>query len=128
DVCSSDLPFEGIANSRAWHRAFDDIERGPIPFVAALQGGVIGGGLELAASAHVRVADSSAFFALPEAQRGIFVGGGGAVRIARLMTATRMTDLILTGRTLTAAEAERLNLVHYVVGEGQAFAEAKKVA
>jgi enoyl-CoA hydratase/carnithine racemase len=121
-------PFEGVANSRAWHRAFDDIERGPIPFVAALQGGVIGGGLELAAAAHVRVADSSAFFSLPEAQRGIFVGGGGAVRIARLMTATRMTDLILTGRTLTAAEAERLNLVHYVVGEGQALAEAKRVA
>ncbi len=121
-------PFEGIANSRAWHRAFDDIERGPIPFVAALQGGVIGGGLELAASAHVRVADSSAFFALPEAQRGIFVGGGGAVRIARLMTATRMTDMILTGRTLTATDAERVNLVHYVVGEGQALAEAKKVA
>lgn len=121
-------PFEGIANSRAWHRAFDDIERGAIPFVAALQGGVIGGGLELAASAHVRVADSSAFFALPEAQRGIFVGGGGAVRIARLMTATRMTDLILTGRTLSAAEAEKLNLVHYVVGEGQALAEAKRVA
>jgi (methylthio)acryloyl-CoA hydratase len=121
-------PLESLANSRLWHRVFDDIERGPIPFVAALQGGAIGGGFELAAAVHIRVAEASAFFALPEGQRGLFVGGGGAVRIARLMTATRMTDLMLTGRTLTAAEGERLNLVHYLVAEGQALAEAKRIA
>jgi len=121
-------PLESLANSRLWHRVFDDIERGPIPFVAALQGGAIGGGFELAAAVHIRVAEASAFFALPEGQRGLFVGGGGAVRIARLMTATRMTDMMLTGRTLTAAEGERLNLVHYLVAEGQALAEAKRIA
>jgi enoyl-CoA hydratase/carnithine racemase len=121
-------PIEGIANSRLWHRVFDDIERGAIPFVAALHGGSIGGGLELAAAAHVRVADASAFFALPEGQRGIFVGGGGAVRIARLMSATRMTEMMLTGRTLSAAEGERLNLVHYLVAKGQALDEAKLIA
>lgn len=121
-------PADSIANSRLWHRVFDDIERGPIPFVAALQGGVIGGGLELAAATHVRVADASAFFALPEGQRGIFVGGGGAVRVARLMSATRMTDLMLTGRTLSAEEGERLNLVHYLVTEGQALDQARDIA
>jgi len=121
-------PLESLANSRLWHRVFDDIERGPIPFVAALQGGAIGGGFELAAAVHIRVAEASAFFALPEGQRGLFVGGGGAVRIARLMTATRMTDMMLTGRALTAAEGERLNLVHYLVAEGQALAEAKRIA
>jgi (methylthio)acryloyl-CoA hydratase len=121
-------PAESMVNSRLWHRVFDDIERGPIPFVAALQGGVIGGGLELAAATHIRVADASAFFALPEGQRGIFVGGGGAVRVARLISATRMTDLMLTGRTLTAEEGERLNLVHYVVAKGQALAEARQIA
>jgi len=119
---------DSIANSRLWHRVFDDIERGPIPFVAALQGGVIGGGLELAAATHVRVADASAFFALPEGQRGIFVGGGGSVRVARLMSATRMTDMMLTGRTLTAGEGERLNLVHYLVAAGQALDQAKDIA
>jgi enoyl-CoA hydratase/carnithine racemase len=121
-------PADSIANSRLWHRVFDDIERGPIPFVAALQGGVIGGGLELAAATHIRVADASAFFALPEGQRGIFVGGGGSVRVARLMSATRMTDMMLTGRTLTAGEGERLNLIHYLVAAGQALDQAKDIA
>src|SRR5262245_45023710 len=120
--------IESLANSRLWHRVFDDIERGPIPFVAALRGGAIGGGFELAAAAHIRVADASAFFALPEGQRGLFVGGGGAVRIARLISATRMTDMMLTGRTLSAEDGERLNLVHYLVAEGQALDEAKRIA
>lgn len=121
-------PVEGIAHSRFWHRVFDEIERGPIPFVAALHGGVIGGGLELAASAHIRVAEEDAFFALPEGQRGIFVGGGGSVRIARLISVARMTDMMLTGRSLTAVEAERHNLVQYLAAPGQALAEAKRIA
>ena len=88
-------PFEGVLHSRKWHKIFNEIERGPIPFVVALHGAVVGGGLELAASAQIRVAEEEAFFGLPEGQRGIFVGGGGSVRIARLMTASRMADLML---------------------------------
>jgi enoyl-CoA hydratase/carnithine racemase len=121
-------PLEGVHHSRKWHAIFDDIERGAIPFVAALHGAVVGGGLELAAAAHLRVADATAFFALPEGRRGIFVGGGGSVRIARLMSATRMADLMLTGRVLSAAEAERLNLVHYLTDAGGAVAQAKMLA
>jgi len=121
-------PFEGIAHSRKWHAIFDRIERGPIPFLSALHGAVIGGGLELAASTQIRVADESAFFALPEGQRGIFVGGGGSVRIARLMSAARMGDLMLTGRVLSAAEGERANLVQYIVKPGEALAQAKLLA
>lgn len=121
-------PIEDIANSRRWHAVFDTIQRGTIPFVSALRGAVVGGGLELAASTHVRVADESAFFALPEGQRGIFVGGGGSVRIARLMSAARMTDLMLTGRVLSVAEAERCNLVQYVVAKGDALTKAKELA
>ena len=121
-------PFEGVLHSRKWHKIFDEIERGPIPWVAALHGAVVGGGLELAASAQVRVADEAAFFGLPEGQRGIFVGGGGSVRIARLMTTSRMADMMLTGRTLSAAKAEQLNLIQYVAGPGQALNEAKALA
>jgi enoyl-CoA hydratase/carnithine racemase len=66
---------------------------------AVLHGAVIGGGLELAASAHIRVAERSAYYALPESARGIFVGGGGAVRIPRLIGTSRMIDMMLTGRT-----------------------------
>jgi enoyl-CoA hydratase/carnithine racemase len=121
-------PIEGVRGSRRWHAVFDTIQRGTIPFVAALHGAVIGGGLELAAAAHVRVADATAFFALPEGQRGIFVGGGGSVRIARLMGAARMTDLMLTGRVLSVEEGERCNLVQYVVPAGAALDKAKAIA
>ncbi|MGV9869505.1 crotonase/enoyl-CoA hydratase family protein [Rhodococcus koreensis] len=110
------------------HVAFDKIQRGRIPVVAALTGAVIGAGLEVAASAHIRVADTTAFFGLPEAQRGIFVGAGGAVRIQRLMGTARMTDMMLTGRVLSPVEALAQNLVQYVVDEGEALEKARTLA
>ncbi|MCQ0989455.1 crotonase/enoyl-CoA hydratase family protein [Jiella marina] len=125
---SEKSPIEGIHGSRRWHRIFATIERGQIPWVSALHGAVVGGGLELAASTHIRVADKSAFFALPEGQRGIFVGGGGSVRIARLMGAARMADLMLSGRVIDAALAEQWNVVQYVVDEGTALDRAKAIA
>jgi len=106
--------IDAVKGSRRWHAVFDQIERGTIPFVAAISGAAVGGGFELAAAAQVRVADGTAFFALPEGQRGIFVGGGGSVRIARLIGAARMGDMMLTGRVLTAAEMERWGGVSYV--------------
>jgi enoyl-CoA hydratase/carnithine racemase len=112
----------------AWHTVFDIIARGPIPFVAALHGAVVGGGFELAAAAHIRVADRSAFFGLPEGQRGIFVGGGGSVRIQRIVGYSVMADMMLTGRMLSVDEAERLNIVRYVVDEGQALPKARELA
>jgi enoyl-CoA hydratase/carnithine racemase len=121
-------PIEGVENSRRWHEVFGRIQRGRIPWFAALHGAVVGGGLELASSVHVRVADDRAFFALPEGQRGIFVGGGASVRTARLMGVARMTDLMLTGRSLDAATAEAWGVVSYVVPEGQALERAVALA
>ena len=111
-----------------WHTTFDLISRGEIPFVSALKGACIGGGLELASATHVRVADETTIFALPEGQRGIFVGGGGSVNIQRLLGYARMADLMLTGRVLSAAEGERMNLCQYVVPAGESFAKAKELA
>lgn len=99
---------------QGWHRAFDKMQHGGIPVVACLQGAVVGGGLELASAAHVRIADRSTFFALPEGTRGIFTGGGATVRTAKIISANRMVELMLTGRVLNAAEGERLGLAHYV--------------
>src|SRR5215212_3424198 len=65
---------EGIAHSRTWHGIFDKIEFGRVPVVTVMHGAVIGGGLELAAATHVRIAERSAYYALPEGSRGIFVG------------------------------------------------------
>ncbi len=121
-------PFEGVHGSRRWHQVFDRIQRGKLPWFAALHGAVVGGGLELASSVHVRVADSTAFFALPEGQRGIFVGGGASVRSARLMGLSRMTDMMLTGRSVDANKAESWNLVQYVEEEGAALEKAVALA
>jgi enoyl-CoA hydratase/carnithine racemase len=94
----------GLLHSQMWHRVFDRIQYSRVPVIAALQGAVIGGGLELACAAHIRVAEPSAYFALPEGQRGIFVGGGGSVRLPRLIGVARMSDMMLTGRVYSATE------------------------
>ena len=104
------------------------IARGEIPFIAALRGAVVGWGFEVAACTHIRVADETAYFALPEGQRGIFVGGGGSVRVSRLMGVARMTDMMLTGRVMSAIEAERCDVVQYLVKSGEALGKAKELA
>jgi enoyl-CoA hydratase/carnithine racemase len=121
-------PIEGVTHSRSWHRAFARIEHGSVPVVSVLKGAVIGGGLELAAATHIRVAEPSAFYALPEGQRGLFVGGGGSVRIPRLIGVARMADLMLTGRVLDAEEGHALGLSQYRVAEGEGLAHALELA
>ena len=74
--------------------------------VAVLHGAVVGGGLELAAACHLRVAERSAYYALPEGSRGIFLGGGGSVRLPRLIGVSRVMELMLTGRTYGAEEGQ----------------------
>lgn len=109
-------------------RPFDQIANAPIPFVAAISGACVGGGLEIATCCHLRVADETAFFALPEGQRGIYIGGGGSVRVARVLGLPRMTDMMLTGRVLNAADAERHGLVQYVTPKGGHLAQALSIA
>ncbi len=118
----------GVLHSRAWHRCFEKIEFGPVPVVAVLKGAVIGGGLELAAAAHVRVSEPSAFYALPEGQRGLFVGGGGSVRLPRLIGVARMADMMLTGRAYGAEDGARIGLAQYLVAEGEGFDTALGLA
>jgi (methylthio)acryloyl-CoA hydratase len=119
---------EGIEHSRLWHRAFERIQFGKVPVVAVMKGAVIGGGLELAAAAHVRVAERSAYYALPEASRGIFVGGGGSVRLPRLIGVARVMDMILTGRAYAAEEGQAIGLSTYLVDDSQGFATALELA
>jgi len=114
--------------SRAWHTAFSLLRHGRIPAIAALHGATIGGGLELAAACHIRIADDTAFFALPEGARGIYVGGGASVHVARLLGTSRMADMMLTGRVLDAAAAEWTGLVQYVVPRGEAMSKTAELA
>ena len=119
---------QGMHHSRMWHAALERVQFGPVPVIAALQGAVVGGGLELASACHIRVADESTFYALPEGSRGIFVGGGGSVRIPKLIGVARMTDMMLTGRVYTAQDGERAGFAQYLVPEGQAFDKAMELA
>ncbi len=120
--------FASLQHSRMWHRAFAALEQGTVPVIAAVKGAVIGGGLELAAAAHVRVAERSAFYALPEGQRGLFVGGGGSVRVPRLIGLPRTTDMLLTGRVLDAAEGHTFGLSNYLVEDGGGLERALELA
>src|SRR3977135_1395285 len=119
---------DGLLHSQMWHRVFDRIQYSRVPVIAARRGAVVGGGLELACAAHIRVSEPSAYFALPEGQRGIFVGGGGSVRLPRLIGVARMTDMMLTGRVYSATEGASYGFAQYLTEEGHAFAKAMELA
>ncbi|MBR1159673.1 crotonase/enoyl-CoA hydratase family protein [Bradyrhizobium elkanii] len=118
---------DAIGFSRSVHETLDRIEYGTVPVIAALHGGVIGGGLELAASAHIRVAERNTYFALPEGIRGIFVGGGGAVRIPRLIGTGRTIDMMLTGRRYSAEQHE-IGFSQYLAENGMGLRIALELA
>jgi len=119
---------KGILHSQMWHRAFHEIQFGRVPVVSVLHGAVVGGGLELAAATHVRVAEHSAYYGLPEGQRGIFLGGGGSVRIPRLIGLPLVQDMMLTGRTLSADEGFAAGISQYLVPSGEGLAKAIALA
>ena len=119
---------ENLYHSRAWHGVMEKIQFGGLAVVSAMLGAVIGGGLEIAAATHVRIAEPSTIFQLPEGRRGIFVGGGATARVGRLIGADRMTEMMLTGRKYNADEGLALGLTHYSVGEGEALELAQQLA
>ena len=125
-------PFGAVRHSHSWHECFRRMQLSGVPIVMALKGAVVGGGLELALVGHVRVSDKTTYYALPEVKHGFFVGGGASVRVSRVLTTSRMIEMMLTSRVYGADEGERLGLSHYVVDEGMvesvALELAKKIA
>jgi enoyl-CoA hydratase/carnithine racemase len=120
--------FEVMQHSQRWHEVTRMIQFGGLPVISVLRGAVLGGGLEIASATHVRIADSTTFYGLPEGQRGIFVGGGATVRVGRILGADRMTEMMLTGRLYEAEEGLRLGLSHYLVEPEAASAKAETLA
>lgn len=124
--------IEGLQHSRMWHRALEKIQFGTVPVVAVLHGACVGGGLEIATACHIRVAEQSTFYALPEGQRGIFVGGGASVRLPKLIGMARMADMMFTGRVITAEEGILMGFSQYLTSEGNGLEKgielAKKIA
>ena len=121
-------PAQFMRMCQKWHWAFDQIQYGGLPVIAALRGAVVGGGLELAAACHTRVAETSTFFALPEGQRAIFTGGGATVRVGRIIGPGRMVDMMLAARTYDAARGLDLGLCHEIVAPGAGLARAIAIA
>ena len=119
---------ENLYHSREWHQVMEKIQFGGLITVSAMFGAVIGGGMELATSTQVRIAEPSTIFQLPEGRRGIFVGGGATARVGRIIGADRMTEMMLTGRKYSAQEGLSLGLTHYTVGEGEALELAQTLA
>ncbi len=120
--------IEGLNHSRMWHRVLEKIQFGTVPVVAVLHGACVGGGLEIAAACHIRVAEKSTFYALPEGQRGIFVGGGASVRLPKLIGMARMADLMFTGRVIKGEEGVALGFSQYVAENGEGLAKGLELA
>jgi enoyl-CoA hydratase/carnithine racemase len=120
--------MEGLYHSRMWHAALDKLQFGKVPIVAVVHGACVGGGLELASACHIRVAEASTFYALPEGQRGIFVGGSASVRIPKLIGMARMADMMFTGRVITAEEGNIVGLSQYLVPEGKGIEKGIELA
>ena len=91
-----------------WHRVFEQIQFGKVPVSPCCTARWSAAGSSLPPRAHLRVAERSAYYALPEGSRGIFVGGGGSVRLPRLIGVSRVMELMLTGRTYGAEEGQAL--------------------
>jgi enoyl-CoA hydratase len=106
----------------------DRLARLPMPTIAAIEGNALGGGLELALCCDIRVASESSRLGLPEVRLAVTPGAGGTQRLPRVVGPARAKELILTGRVLTAEEAERIGLVSRVVPTGQALAVADEIA
>nr|XP_061798001.1 fatty acid oxidation complex subunit alpha-like [Nerophis lumbriciformis] len=98
-------------------RAFDEFEASKIPYVAAIHGACLGGGLELALACRARIAtdDRKTKLGLPEVQLGLLPGAGGTQRLPRLVGVEAGLDLLLTGKQLDARRAKKIGLVNEVV-------------
>ncbi|TFK74526.1 ClpP/crotonase [Pluteus cervinus] len=100
------------------------------PVIAAVSGFALGGGCELALMCDIILASPTAKFGQPEINLGVIPGGGGSQRLASLIGKSRTMEMVLTGRMISAQEAEKWGLVSRVVpeGEGEVVKEAVKVA
>jgi enoyl-CoA hydratase len=99
----------------------------PMPTIAAIEGDALGGGLELALCCDLRIASERAHLGLPEVRLAVTPSTGGTQRLPRIVGLARAKELLLTGRILTAQEAERIGLVNEVVPAGQAVARAREI-
>jgi len=109
------------------HAGLREVERCPKPWIAAVNGLALGGGCELALACDLRVLDPAAQMGLTEVRIGIIPGGGGTVRLARLIGLGRARDLVLTARRVDAEEALQIGLANRISAAGDSVSAAVAV-
>ncbi len=107
---------------------FNKVENSNKPFIAAINGVCLGGGLELAMSCHIRICGDRVRLGQPEINLGIIPGWGGTQRLQRIVGPAKATEMILTGDQITAQQAMQLRLVNMVVPGGEVMRQAKGLA
>jgi enoyl-CoA hydratase/carnithine racemase len=118
---------DGLAHWETEARVAQRLAGLPMPTIAAIEGSALGGGLELALCCDLRVASARARLGLPEVRLAVTPGTGGTQRLPRIVGTARAKELALTGRVISAHEAERIGLVNEVVAAGQAVARARAI-
>lgn len=98
------------------------------PLIAAVEGFAIAGGTEILQGTDIRVAGAGATFGVAEVRRGLFPLGGSTVRLRRQIAYTLAAEILLTGRNVSATEAKEIGLIGRVVPDGEALAEARRIA
>lgn len=119
---------EEEAKDFCFNPVFDKIGEFPIPTIAAIEGYALGGGMELALCADIRIAERTAKMGFPEVSLGIFPGAGGTIRAPRLIGLSHAMELIFSAEQISAERAAEIGLVNHVVAEGQALEAAKALA
>lgn len=114
-----EVPERARELARGLHALMDRIDQSPKPFIAAIHGFALGGGLELALACDFRVCDVDARMGLPEVNLGLLPGAGGTQRLPRLIGEARAKLLMMTGEAVDAGTAERFGLVNVVTEPGQ---------
>jgi enoyl-CoA hydratase len=120
---------EGRLLSRSGHKLlFDFVENMSKPVIAAVNGFALGGGLELAMSAHLRIASENARLGLPEVSLGVIPGYGGTQRLTQLVGKGKALEMIATASMISAEEALEWGLVNYVVTQDELLAKCEEIA
>ncbi len=123
-----DLTQRRIDDPTYTERGFLKIDRPMKPIIVAVEGVAVAGGTEIMMGADIRVAGRSARFGLSEPRWSLYPTMGSAVRLPRQISHTKAAEILLTGRHITAEEAERIGLIGHVVDDGQALAKAMEIA
>ena len=113
---------------RQWQQVFRSIQFGKVTVVAAILGAAIGARIEISIACHIRVVDETAWFSLPQSERGLYVRLGASVRLPRISGVALMMDMMLTGRRINAEERLRFGISQYLTSAGEVINKAIELA